>query len=160
MVSVNFKMLSIYLAISLAGCLADEDKQNRNADNNRFINDIENTNIIIEHIGESDKPIITIVFSSKCDKADIDFPYYCAELSNNEKHSLIEMLIKKLESKESDKYTEYGSFQFKMINGENQRSFKTNRDESINLFNEIIQILKDNNTAKKLIENNLIRIKF
>ncbi len=157
MLSLNFKVLSIYIVISLAGCLVDEGKRNKD---NVFTSNIENTNIVIEHIGESDKPIITIVFTSNCDKANFVSPSYCAELSKNEKLSLVELLLERPIGNSSSKYTEYGSFQLNIINGENQRSIKTNREESINLFNEILQILKDNDTAKKLIENNLIRIKF
>ncbi len=158
MFSINIKVLSIYLVISLAGCLVDENKRERNDDS--FTNNIENTNIIIEHIGESDKPIITVVLSSNCDKVDINSPFYCAELSKDEKFSLIEMFSKKSENEGSGNYTEYGSFQFKIVNGENQRIFKANREKSINIFNEMIQILTNNNTASKLIENNFVRIKF
>lgn len=160
MFSVNIKVLSVYLVISLAGCLVDENKHNRNGDNNIFVNNIESTNIIIEHIGESDKPIIAVVLSSKCDKADIGFPSYCAEVSKDEKLSLIELLMQKSENKDSDNYMEYGSFQFKIADEKNQKLFKTNREKSISIFNEMLQILKNNDSASRLIDNNLLRIKF
>ena len=123
--------------------------------------------IIIEiiHIGVSDKPVPTIIFTNK-DVTDI-------EGSNT--HALIHkfklsekgilrilniFLMGAYYSSVYDNSFEYGSFEFNVTKQSVAHDFKTNRRDSISIFNELYIVLENNSQAKSVIGNILKRLNF
>ncbi|MCF8297416.1 MAG: hypothetical protein K9J13_07745 [Saprospiraceae bacterium] len=122
----------------------------------------QNELIRIEHSGICDKPIFTIIISTKATSVvHSEFNY----VVKNESYSVVENTISDFyEKKCENEIYEYGSFKISVIESNGKAyNYKLNRNESINLFVQIIKDLRKTNGNKDLIsqlENTLKRINF
>ena len=118
--------------------------------------------IMIENIGDIDKPILTIILSSKNleirGKYDLDVQYFV--ISEDEFDGVYQMFVREgWFEKYQDEAYEFGSFQYIYVDDQIKRIFYTNRTESRIVLKRIKSSLAQNINVGKALEENLYRIR-
>lgn len=112
-----------------------------------------NERIVIEHIGESDKPIRTIIISTKSARESNTDTFIVSAKIYAKMKTVIEIAKPSINSEN----TEYGSFKFK--NDATEKCY--GRKESIILINTLVKSLyADDNELERQLKIILSRISF
>lgn len=140
--------------------MVDVEKLNKD-----FPESYNDTTIIIEmrHIGISDKPISTILFTNK-EIVDIEVSnssplIHKFKLSMKEITDILNIFSKgAYYSSVYENSLDYGSFEFKVTKNSVIHDFKVNRRDSISIFNEINIVLDNHFQARNIIDIILRRL--